>query len=79
MKSMKLRHVILFLLIVIHFKPVPLVVFETPAAVACGEIPPNTISRDSHSGILFMTDSSDSTKITNPNDSNVKIWRACWE
>ena len=52
---------------------------ETPAAVACGEIPENTISRDSHSGIPFKTESSISTKILNPEDPQVKMWRMCWE
>lgn len=52
---------------------------ETPAAIACGEIPESTMSRDSHSGIPFMTNSSVSTEILNPDDPQVKMWRACWE
>ena len=45
---------------------------ETPAAIACGEIPENAISRDSHSGIPFITDSYTSTMIVNPDDPDVK-------
>jgi len=52
---------------------------ETPAAIACGEIPEDSISRDSHSGIPFMTGSSTSTVIENPEDPYVKMWRMCWE
>ena len=39
---------------------------ETPAAIAYGEIPENAISRDSHSGIPFITDSSTSTMNCKP-------------
>ena len=52
---------------------------ETPAAIACGEIPENAISRDSHSGIPFITDSSTSTMIVNPDDPDVKRMIECWE
>ena len=52
---------------------------ETPAAIACGEIPENVISRDSHSGIPFITDSSTSTMIVNPDDPDVKRMIECWE
>ena len=52
---------------------------ETPAAIACGEIPENAISRDSHSGIPFITDPSTSTMIVNPDDPDVKRMIECWE
>jgi len=52
---------------------------ETPAAIACGEIPENARSRDSHSGVAFKTDSSTSTRIMNPEDPDVKMMRMCWE
>ena len=41
--------------------------------------PSDSLSRDSHSGIPFMTNSSVSTEILNPDDPQVKMWRACWE
>ena len=52
---------------------------ETPAAIACGEIPENAISRDSHSETAFITDSSTSTKIMNPEDPDVQMMIMCWE
>jgi hypothetical protein len=44
-----------------------------------GEIPENSISRDSHSSVPFLTDSPRSTIIQNPEDPQVMIWKMCWE
>ena len=45
---------------------------ETPAARACGEIPENSFSRDSHSGIAFPTSSSSTNVVIYTNDEESK-------